>query len=106
MELKHYILKDKKHIEVDLITWAKSFENVEDRKIAFTENTKGWRVSTVFLGIDHSFDGEKELLYETMVFNSKTHLDNDPFRYATYEEAEKGHLEVIEILKDLLKNRK
>lgn len=100
--MKHYILKGREHEEVDLITWAKWFDVRENRKIAYSSSSEGWAVSTVFLGIDHSFGEGPELLYETMVFDSGTELDEDPIRYSTYDAAEKGHEEVLKRLRDLL----
>jgi len=100
---KHFILKNKEIIEIDLMTWAKWFETSE-RIVAKTVLNKGI-VSTIFLGIDHSFIPnspiEKMLLFETMVFNSGTELDNEPFRYSTYDQAVKGHDEIVKKLKQL-----
>jgi len=56
------------------------------------------RVSTVFLGIDHSHrpDGEP-VLFETMIFGGP--LDQEMRRYHTWEEAEKGHAEMVRLAK-------
>jgi hypothetical protein len=101
--MKHYILVDRKIKEVDLETWARWFESLPNRRIAYSDSSRGWRVSTVFLGLDHSFGLGEPLLFKTMVFDSGTKLDNDPFRYSTIEEAEKGHKEVVKKLKELSK---
>jgi len=100
--MKHYILENKKHKEVDLMTWARWFEKNSNRRVALTKGKKGWFVSTVFLGIDHSLGLGKELLYETMVFDSGTDLDQNPFRYSTYKQAEAGHKKVVSQLKKKL----
>lgn len=49
-------------------------------------------VSTVFLSLDHGgpFD-TVPILFETMIFGGKH--DSRQWRYSTYEEAEKGHLD-------------
>ncbi len=49
----------------------------------------GSEVSTVFLGLDHSWGSGPPLVFETMIFGGP----NDQYqeRYATYEEAEAGH---------------
>ena len=47
-------------------------------------------VSTVFLGLDHAFDGGTPLLFETMIFGGEH--DEYQERYATWDEAEAGHL--------------
>jgi len=64
-----------------------------DRFVKQTEKD-GVKVSTVFLGLDHRFCEEGDpLLFETMVFGgeSDSHMD----RYCTWEEAEKGHEEMV-----------
>jgi len=53
-------------------------------------------VSTVFLGINHGWDG-RVALYETMVFRS-VHGE-ECWRYATHEEAEAGHKAAVEMVK-------
>jgi len=83
-----YILDGKKAIECNnLITWANQFEKAS-RKVAY-DKKNGIEVSTVFLGLDHSFGGKTPILFETMVFGGKH--DQESERYATWEEAEKGH---------------
>lgn len=89
----------------NLIEWAKRFE-AQQRHIAISDTKiKGKkgnvRVSTVFLGIDHSFDWyfedkdrvSKPVVFETMVFGGK--LDQEQDRYSTYDEAERGHKEML-----------
>ena len=76
-------------LEPDLITWAKWFETA-DRSVASTTLTKyGVQISTVFLGLDHSFGGDTPILFETMIFGGEH--DEWMQRYATREEALKGH---------------
>ncbi len=90
---KKWILKGRHPVEVDLMTWATWFETA-DRSVA---QTQGWdyRVSTVFLGIDHRFGGEgPPLVFETMVFGGVN--DQDQRRYATWDEAVAGHEEIVE----------
>jgi hypothetical protein len=72
-----------------------------DRRVAFTDLGYG-TVSTVFLGIDHNHFGDgPPILFETMVFaNPKgaafpDELDGLMRRYATWDEAEAGHAEVV-----------
>lgn len=74
--------------EPDLIKWAKWIENNNDRQIRKT-CINGVYVSTVFLGLDHTFLEEGPILWETMEFNGKH--DQYMWRYATREEAIKGH---------------
>lgn len=52
-------------------------------------------VSTVFLVVDHSFEsGRTPVLFETMVFGGL--LDQEQERYCTYEQAEAGHLAMVD----------
>lgn len=84
-----YILKNKKVVAVDnLLEWAKWFETA-NRIVGRTYIDKDIKISTVFLSLDHSFEGEKPLLFETLVFGGE--LDGERVRYSTWEEAEKGH---------------
>ena len=92
---KHYILKDKKTEEVDLMTWATWFETAE-RHVA-KEKVGEVTVSTIFLGIGHSFGYGPPLLFETMVFGGQ--LDQEMERYTTYNEAESGHKKMVERVK-------
>lgn len=56
---------------------------------------KNCRVSTVFLGYDHSYgETESPLLFETMVFDGD--FDGYQMRYSTYEDALKGHQEILQ----------
>ena len=75
----------------DWQTWAEWFENT-DRHVAL-DTVGDVRVSTVFLGLDHSFGGGPPLWFETMVFGGE-HSDFTQ-RYATWEEAEAGHQMVL-----------
>ena len=50
-----------------VLQWALLFEN-EDRKVDSTKTLYGERLSTVFLGLDHSWGGGPPLIFETMLF--------------------------------------
>lgn len=72
--LKHYIIdkKGKVKVEKNIIKWARWFENTKLRFTKVTLLGKKWRVSSVFLGLDHRFYGRgKPILWETMVFEQK-----------------------------------
>lgn len=74
--------------------WAQWLEH-GNRRIA-VDDVGPYRVSTIFLGIDHSFGRTKEpILYETLVFASDRDGSMDSRRYATWEEAERGHAEIL-----------
>lgn len=90
----NYILEGHTPVPVkDTLVWARWFATA-DRKVARTQVTDGISVSTVFLGLDHSFSpGAAPQIFETMVFGGP--LDNDLDRYATWEEAEAGHVAMV-----------
>lgn len=77
----------------DLEEWAQAF-GVTERRVARTEVAPGVVVSTVFLGIDHSFGHGLPLVFETMIFGGKH--DEDQWRYSAWEEAEAGHQRAVE----------
>ncbi len=96
MKQDKFILKDKKLVPVDLMTWANWFETA-DRTVKQQKLSNGRWISTVFLGIDHNFrESGRPLLFESMVFKSKDELDElDVERYSTWEEAEYGHKQMV-----------
>lgn len=85
----HFILNGKDAVPTDLSTWAKWFEgNFNKRQVSVTERD-GIKVSTVFLGLDHSFGEGPPLIFETMIFGGPH--DQDCWRYTTWQQAEEGH---------------
>ena len=86
-----YILEGHKAVPCDdLMQWAKWYEKA-DRHVALEERD-GVKVSTIFLGLDHSFGLGLPVLFETMVFGGK--YDQDQERYQTWRDAEIGHREI------------
>src|SRR5215813_8215351 len=61
-------------------------------------------ISTVFIGIDHNFrrDGPP-LTFETMVFNGP--LNEEQRRWTTWDEAEAGHVAMVDLVKTTLLER-
>lgn len=80
----------------DLITWAEWMENT-DRTVA-RDVIGNKHVSTVFLGIDHSFGAPnaRPILFETMLFEKDNFSDLYCARYATFDEAKAGHKAAVE----------
>ncbi len=76
----------------NLLRWSRWFETA-DRKIAKTQISEDVEVSTVFLGLNHSFGDGPPLIYETMVFGGEH--DGEMNRYSTREESLKGHKEMV-----------
>jgi len=65
---------------------------------------KGFYVSTIDLGLDHSFGGTTPLYFETMIFATENGQVNYPDlycdRYETRDEAAIGHAAVITTFKN------
>jgi hypothetical protein len=58
-----------------------------------------YRISTVFLGIDHGFSEGPPILFETMVFCQGSHSDLEQERYSTWAQAVVGHQNMIDTVK-------
>lgn len=74
-------------VPASMLEWAKWFET-HDRHIA-NDTIDGVQISTVFLGLDHSWSGGKPVLWETMIFGGE-HNEYQQ-RYTSREDALKGH---------------
>jgi hypothetical protein len=93
-----YILRDRKPVAVPRNEWIKAerFKRPDnEREWRVGDTTIGdARVSTVFLEIDHRFvDEGPPILFETLVFGGP--MDGEMERYATWEEAEQGHADMV-----------
>lgn len=73
----------------DLTEWAMWFQRAD--RIVKRSIDGDVTVSTVFLGLDHSFNlfEGRPVLFETMVFGGQ--FDGDQRRYHTWHEALAGH---------------
>lgn len=89
---------DRQGHPMTLLEWAAAFETRRDQKrVAETTLPNGRWVSTVWLGLDHSFGSGPPLIFETMVFPSKDDMgDLDSDRYSTEAEALAGHARLCE----------
>lgn len=90
-----YILEGKTPVPTDVITAGKWMQDEgEKRRVDYTNIGDEVEVSTVFLGIDHRWDDKgPPLLFETLVFGGR--LDGEMNRYATWDEAERGHVDMV-----------
>lgn len=95
--MTYYILDGKTPVpEPDIRKWAE-WLSTADRVVNQTTGivklagtpVGDVQVSTVFLGVDHSFSGGPPLLFETMVFGGV--LDQETDRCTSWEAAEKMH---------------
>ena len=90
---QYFTLDNRKAVPCDLHTWGRMMADIGSRRVA--ETTIGeTRISTVFLGLDHSFGHGRPLLFETMVFGGPH--DGRQERYATRADAAVGHGQMIE----------
>ncbi len=95
-----YILVGQTPVEVDIVEAAEWFDNFDNR------NVKQWkfgplRVSTVFLGMDHSFLREgPPILFETMSFLAGAALWQT--RCSTWMEAEEQHRHAVRYTKSMM----
>lgn len=81
-----------------VLEWGRWY-GTADRKVARTQVGE-LSVSTVFLGIDHSFgEGDDPILYESMVFGPEgSPHAGEMIRYSTRAEAMAGHLALVAAL--------
>lgn len=80
----------------DVLEWGKWMAGA-DRRVARDRIEPDIEISTVFLGIDHAYDGRGPVLFETMAFDD--YGGGETHRYATWDEALAGHAAVVERIK-------
>ncbi len=81
-----------------LNAWAKDLENDDYKRVGWTEVNEV-KISTVWIGLDHSFGiGEKPLIFETMIFGGIHNGYQE--RYSTEEEAQEGHQRAVQMVKE------
>ena len=82
----------------DVMLWARDMQTT--RRVA--EDILGeYRVSTIFMGLDHRFgESGPPLLFETMVFSGNSHDDETQERCSTYVEALEQHARLVARFKD------
>lgn len=88
------------------MTWARFIEDISKRRVA-EDFTKHYHISTVFLGLDHSWGRGPPILFESMVFERQAeiqevfgklrpvHEDVEQWRYATWDDAVTGHKAIL-----------
>lgn len=78
--------------------WIALYQVPSYKRIANTELDDGKVISTMWIGLNHSFsDKSKPLIFETMVFSSSENWgDMDCNRYSTLDDAIKGHEAMVE----------
>lgn len=96
----HWILDDDlKPVRAPMVEWSLWFEKQRNERILRRSHLGVYLISTVFLGLDHSFGRGAPILWETMVFDERGRRrrrdapepDGLQWRYRTIEEATAGH---------------
>lgn len=95
-----YLLYGKVVVPVqDLEEWYSKLTD-EMRRIDFSsivdKSGEIVHISTVFLGIDYNYGGGDPILFETMIFYGPH--DGYQRRYHTYDEAENGHKQILNMV--------
>lgn len=92
---EHYVLEADHSVRpAGLMEWAVFFEDMANRRVAL-DRIGDASVSTVFLGLDHSFGGGPPLIFETLISGGEH--DQDMWRYSTWDEAIAGHQAAVEL---------
>lgn len=91
---------DRQGKKIDMHAYAELHGDMGYKRVAEDTLPDGRWISTVWLGIDHQYGDGAPLIFETMVFPSKSNLlDEYCERYSTEEEALAGHAHVLERLR-------
>lgn len=96
---------DRDWSEININEWWKLFWDHEYKVIKQT-NINWYLVSTIWLWLNHWFDSDHPLYFETMIFKEWSGDDLYVKRYTTKSEAKEWHNDVIAYMKktDLLPN--
>jgi hypothetical protein len=120
MNDKYILTEDHRVVPVsDLLTWARWYETA-DRHVG-QDMVGPYRVSTVFLGLDHDFlphlrsPSLEPLVFETMIFDSSREISSPWFsrtfhpsfhfqrRYRNWDAAKNGHDYAVKIATRMLR---
>lgn len=80
----------------DYFTWI---EENPTKKVVKQDTVRKVFISTVFLGLDHAWNSDIPVLWETMIFGGA--FDQYQERYTSVEDALKGHEYAVSLAKDL-----
>ena len=104
---RYFILVDREPIEVDVLTWGRQSsergrtvdgDEVDPWRVAETRWEDGAWVSTVFLGLDHSWwEGGPPLIFESMLFGDPdcNGEEEDMTRCSTWDQALVMHRQMV-----------
>jgi hypothetical protein len=88
--------ENNKPIKSTIIQYSEWIEKNPERKAVKQEHIGDAFISTVFLGLDHAWDSEIPVLWETMIFGGEHDQYQD--RYTSYEDALEGHQTALTLI--------
>jgi hypothetical protein len=92
-----YILdENNKPIRSTIVDCGEWLEENPERKAVKQEHIDDVFISTVFLGLDHSWNSDIPVLWETMIFGGEHDQYMD--RYSSYEDALEGHQTALNLV--------
>ena len=92
-----YILdNNNKPIPKPVLEAAQWLEDNDHRRTVKRDEIGDILVSTVFLGLDHAWDSDTPVLWETMIFGGEHNQYQD--RYTSYEDALEGHKKALTLI--------
>jgi hypothetical protein len=94
--MNNFYILDANRLAVPVATveeWGRYFQTA-NRRVAL-EEIGPYIISTVFLGLDHSFGGELPILFESMIFGPPNGNEVDMDRCSTWEEAIEMHERMV-----------
>lgn len=96
-----YILEDKVPVlESDTDKWDTWMQDINNLSVAVGVINENLMVSTIFLGTPFNPGEPKPLLFETAIRRHGQFDIAETWKYATWEEAEAGHKQVVEALRN------
>lgn len=84
---------DRKGNPITSEQWSAGFCDMDKKRVAF-DKLPDAEVSTVWLGLDHSYGDGPPLIFETLVFGGT--LDQEMDRYSSEAEALAGHAKMVQ----------
>lgn len=92
-----YILdENNKPVKSTIVDYSEWIHKNPERKAVKQEHIDDVFISTVFLGLDHAWDSDVPLLWETMIFGGEHDQYMD--RYTSYEDALEGHQTALNLV--------
>lgn len=92
-----YILdNNNKPVAKPVLEASQWLEDNDNRRIVKRDEIGDILVSTVFLGLDHAWDSDIPVLWETMIFGGEH--DQYQERYTSYEDALEGHKKALTLI--------